>query len=355
MMRKILALITLMGLLAFAPASMAGGAAGTGYLLGPGDALRISVFQNPDLSLETRVAEDGTISFPLIGIVKVGGLSLNAAEQLIATKLKTGKFVKQPQVNIALTEVRGSQIGVLGLVGKPGRYPLEASSARLSDIIAQAGGVVPEAGGGTAVVTGNRDGKPFRQEVDLVALFSDESGQTNMKLKNGDVVYVTPGNQVSVLGMVNKPGRFPIENSKMYLTDVLTLAGGLTSGATDVAILSGTRDGKPFRKEVDLAAIYLNGTPDANVLVAAGDEVYVHRAPVFYIYGEAQKPGAYRIERNMTVIQALAQGGGPTSRGTQRGLKLVRKTPDGGTKELSPKMTDLVQPDDVLYVRESLF
>ena len=136
---------------------------------------------------------------------------------------------------------------------------------------------------------------------------------------------------------------------------VLTLAGGLTSGASDVAILSGQRDGKPFRKEVDLAAIYLNGTPDANVLVAAGDEVYVHRAPVFYIYGEAQKPGAYRIERNMTVIQALAQGGGPTNRGTERGLKLVRKTPDGGTKELSPKMTDLVQPDDVIYVRESLF
>ena len=137
--------------------------------------------------------------------------------------------------------------------------------------------------------------------------------------------------------------------------DVLTLAGGLSSGASDVAILSGQREGKPFRKEVDLAAIYLNGTPDANVLVAAGDEVYVHRAPVFYIYGEAQKPGAYRIERNMTVIQALAQGGGPTNRGTERGLKLVRKTPDGGTKELSPKMTDLIQPDDVLYVRESLF
>jgi polysaccharide export outer membrane protein len=374
MIRKILALIALMGLLAFAPASMAAdknagkaldkpadkavaaaNAASPGYLLGAGDALRISVFQNPDLSLETRVAEDGTISFPLIGIVKVGGLSLNAAEKAIADKLKNGKFVKQPQVNIALTEVRGSQIGVLGLVGKPGRYPLEASSARLTDIIAQAGGVVPEAGGGTAVVTGNRDGKPFRQEVDLVGLFSDESGQANMKLKNGDVVYVTPGNQVSVLGMVNKPGRFPIENSKMYITDVLTLAGGLTSGATDIAILSGQRDGKPFRKEVDLAAIYLNGTPDANVLVAAGDEVYVHRAPVFYIYGEAQKPGAYRIERNMTVIQALAQGGGPTNRGTERGLKLVRKTPDGGTKELSPKMTDLVQPDDVIYVRESLF
>jgi polysaccharide export outer membrane protein len=353
--KKIFALFALMGMLAFAPATMAADTPTGGYLIGPGDALRISVFQNPDLSLETRVAEDGTISFPLIGVVKVGGLQPGAAEKLIADKLKNGKFVKQPQVNIALTEVRGSQIAVMGLVNKPGRFPLEASSARLADIIAQAGGVVPEAGGGTAVVTGSREGKTFRQEVDLVTLFSDQTGKTNFMLKNGDVVYVTPGNQVSVLGMVNKPGRFPIENSKMYLTDVLTLAGGLSSGASDVAILSGQRDGKPFRKEVDLAAIYLNASPDSNVIVAAGDEVYVHRAPVFYIYGEAQKPGAYRIERNMTVIQALAQGGGPTARGTERGLKLLRRTADGGNQEIRPKMTDLIQPDDVLYVRESLF
>jgi polysaccharide export outer membrane protein len=353
--KKIFALLTTLAMLSFATASLAAEKTAGEYQLGPGDALRITVFQNPDLTLETRVAEDGTISFPLIGTVKVGGLSPSNAEKLIADKLKTGKFVKQPQVNIALTEVRGSQIAVLGLVGKPGRFPLEASSARLSDIIAQAGGVVPEAGGGTAVLTGSRDGKPFRQEVDLATLFSDQTGKSNVALKNGDVVYVTPGNQVSVLGLVNKPGRFPLENSKMYLTDVLTLAGGLASGASDTAIISGQRDGQPFRKEVDLAAIYLSAKPEANVIVAAGDEIYVHRAPVFYIYGEAQKPGAYRIERNMTVIQALAQGGGPTARGTERNLKLLRRNATGGNEELRPKMTDLIQPDDVIYVRESLF
>lgn len=355
MIKKIFALITTLAMLSFATASLAAEKAPGEYQLGPGDALRITVFQNPDLTLETRVAEDGTISFPLIGTVKVGGLSPAAAEKLIADKLKNGKFVKQPQVNIALTEVRGSQVAVLGLVNKPGRFPLEVSSTRLSDMLALAGGVVPEAGGGTAVLTGSRDGKQIRQEVDIATLFSDESGKQNLTLKNGDVIYVTPGNQVSVLGLVNKPGRFPIENSKMYLTDVLTLAGGLSSGASDVAIVSGTRDGQPFRKEVDLAAIYLNAKPEDNVVIAAGDEVYVHRAPVFYIYGEAQKPGAYRIERNMTVIQALAQGGGPTARGTERNIKLLRRTPNGGSEELRPKMTDLVRPDDVIYVRESLF
>ena len=345
----------MIGMLAFTTASLAAEATTGGYLLGPGDAIRVNVFQNPDLSLETRVAENGTISFPLIGTVKVGGLTLSAAEKLIAQKLQSGNFVKKPQVNISLTEVRGSQVAVLGLVNKPGRFPLEVSNTRLSDMLALAGGVTPEAGGGTAVVTGTRDGKQIRKEVDIATLFGDETGQKDVTLKNGDVIYVTTGNQVSVLGLVNKPGRFPLENSKMYLTDVLTLAGGLASGASDIAILSGQRDGQPFRKEVDLAAIYLSGKPEDNVIVAAGDEVYVHRAPVFYIYGEAQKPGAYRIERNMTVIQALAQGGGPTARGTERNIKLLRRNAKGENEELRPKMTDLIKPDDVIYVQESLF
>lgn len=256
-----------MGMLMFAPASMAQDK--VDYQLGAGDAIRITVFQNPDLALETRVSESGGITFPLIGPVQVGGLSTSAAEQLIAQKLKSGNFVKKPQVNITLQEVRGSQVAVLGLVNKPGRYPLE--------------------------------------------------------------------------------------NRTMRVSEVLTLAGGVAAGASDVAIVSGKRDDKPFRKEVDIAAIFLNGKNEDDIVVAAGDEIYVHRAPVFYIYGEAQKPGAYRVERNMTVIQALAQGGGPTARGTERNIKLLRRNANGGNEELSPRMTDLIRPDDVLYVRESLF
>jgi polysaccharide export outer membrane protein len=88
--------------------------------------------------------------------------------------------------------------------------------------------------------------------------------------------------------------------------------------------------------------------------MAPGDVVYVHRAPVFYVYGEAQRPGSFRLERNMTFMQALVTAGGPTSRGTERRLRLHRQT-DGAVKEQTPDLNDLVQPDDVIYVRESLF
>ncbi len=76
---------------------------------------------------------------------------------------------------------------------------------------------------------------------------------------------------------------------------------------------------------------------------------------MFYIYGEAQRPGPYRIERGMTVVQALAQGGGPTPRGSPDRLRLVRKLPGGEVVQSDPRMTDRVQSGDVLFVHESLF
>ena len=98
------------------------------YLLGPGDTIRILVFQNPDLTLETRVSESGTISYPLLGTVKLGGLTVASAEQIIAGALKKGGFIKQPQVNILLVVSRGNQVSVLGLVDRPGRFPWRPST-----------------------------------------------------------------------------------------------------------------------------------------------------------------------------------------------------------------------------------
>ena len=239
------------------------------YPLGGGDDIRVLVFQNPDLTTEARVSENGMITFPLIGAVELGGLSISAAEKKIATALKEGGFVQKPQVNIVLVLVRGNQVSVLGQVTRPGRFPLETFNTRVSDMLAAAGGATP----------------------------------------TGD----------------------------------------------DVAILTGLRNGKPFRKEIDIPALYLGEKLDNDIVVAGGDSIYVHRAPIFYIYGEAQRPGPYRIERGMTVMQALAQGGGPTPRGSERRLRLNRKNAAGVIETLSPEMTDPVKPNDVIYVRESIF
>ncbi len=325
------------------------------YRLATSDLIKITVFQNPDLTIETRVSESGTISYPLIGQVNIGGLSTSEAEKLIADQLRNGNFVKKPQVNIALVEIRGSQVAVLGMVNKPGRFALEGATTKLSDLIAMAGGVAPGGGTGSAVITGNREGKPFRTEADIASLYLQDSAQQDLVIHRGDVIYVASGSMVSVLGEVNKAGRFPLENLNMRLSQVLALAGGVTAAASDAAIVTGIRNGAAYYREVDVPSIFLTANSENDILILPGDEIYIHKAPVFYIYGEAQKPGSYRVERNMTVIQALAQGGGPTARGTQRNIKVLRKKTDGAVAELSPKLTDPIQPDDVIYVRESLF
>ncbi|MEO7336889.1 MAG: polysaccharide biosynthesis/export family protein, partial [Caldimonas sp.] len=120
-------------------------------VLGVGDALRITVYQNPDLTLESiRVNENGQINFPLIGNVAIGGLTVPAAEQKIAKMLRDGGFVLRPQVTIQVATIRSSVISILGQVGKPGRYPIETVGAKASEMIAAAGGVVP---GGADVIT----------------------------------------------------------------------------------------------------------------------------------------------------------------------------------------------------------
>lgn len=239
------------------------------YRLGAGDGIRITVFQNADLTLETRVSGDGTITYPLIGSVKLGGLTIARAEMAIANALRSGGFIKRPQVSILVTQIRSHQVSVLGEVGHPGRFPLETFDARVSALIA--------------------------------------------------------------------------------------MAGGITPAGADVVILTGERNGKRFRKEIDIPALFLEPESKDDVVVSGGDVIFVPRAPVFYIYGEVQRSGSYRVERGMTVRQALVQGGGLTPRGTEKGLRIYRRDSIGKVRTLVPKLDDPVRPQDVLRVGESLF
>jgi polysaccharide export outer membrane protein len=237
--------------------------------LGVGDNIRVTVFQNPDLTTETRISEKGTILFPMIGEVAVSGHTPSGAANVIADRLKRGRFLNNPQVTVSLTQLRSRQVSVLGQVVKPGRYPLDDTSAKLTDLLALAGGVGPLGDDTISVVL--------------------------------------------------------------------------------------TRNGRQSRLEVDVARMYRTGDLSSNIELQNGDTIFVQRAPVFYIYGEVQKAGAYRLEPNMSVMHALSVGGGLTPRGTERGLKLHRRLPDGSVEKLDAKLTDTLQADDVIYVRESLF
>ena len=239
------------------------------YRLGAGDVIRISVYQMPDLALEARLSEAGVISYPLLGSVQIGGLSVPQAEKKIADGLRDGNFVKQPQVSILVTQVRG--------------------------------------------------------------------------------------NQASVLGQVNRPGRYPLESAGLRLTELLAAAGGVAASGADAVTLVGTRGGQPFRRAIDLPSLFRTDGGGEDPVIQNGDAVYVERAPLVYIYGEVQRPGSMRLERGMTLLQVLAAGGGLTQRGTDKGIRVHRRDAQGQIQVLNPGMDDRVHDGDVVYVRESLF
>ena len=236
--------------------------------LGAGDVVKVTVYGSPDLALETRISEAGSLTFPLLGEVKVGGLAVAAAEKKISGLLESGGFLRKAQVNILVTLLQSQQVSVLGLVNRPGRYPLE---------------------------------------------------------------------------------------SKRGLLDMLALAGGISVEGADSVTLIRKRDGKASREVVDVVDMVRSGDLQRDFALSGGDIVYVERSPRFYIYGEVQRPGPFRLERAMTVIQALSTGGGLTPRGTERGIRIKRRGADGVLQTLDAKHDDLVQTDDVIYVKESLF
>src|SRR5919108_3861126 len=129
----------LVGLATMVLAAAAG--AQSGDKLGIGDAVHITVFQQPDLTTEARIAEKGTVTMPLIGEVKIAGLTASEAGAQIASELKRGKYLNNPQVAVSLTTLRSRQVSVLGLIARPGRYALDDTSAKLADVIAAAGGL----------------------------------------------------------------------------------------------------------------------------------------------------------------------------------------------------------------------
>jgi polysaccharide biosynthesis/export protein len=162
------------------------------------------------------------------------------------------------------------------------------------------------------------------------------------------------GQQISVLGRINRPGKHSLEKISR-VTDALALAGGLAIDGADTITLVRTRDGKTEYRDIDVIALFKPGGEASNELVQDGDIINVARQPMFYIYGEVQRPGAFRLEQNMSVVQALSLGGGITPRGTQKGIQILRRDASGEMQQLEIKPSDLVKKDDVIYVKESLF
>lgn len=321
------------------------------YVLGAGDFVRISVYGSPDLLTEARISAAGTITFPLLGEVTLGGLSPKLSESKLAELLEKGGFVKKAQVNLIVLQYQSQFVSVLGDVFKPGKVALDRPS-KLSDVLAMAGGATPN---GSDIVTLIRTqaGKTTKTDYDLRDLIAKADAAHNPQVMGDDIVYVN-AREVSVLGQVNRPGKYSVTSGVRTVLDFLSQAGGVAGNGADSIIVMTKRKGQLEKLELDVDQLYRAGELANNIELANGDSIYVPRAPMFYIYGEVQRPGAFRLERNMNVAQALSTGGGLSARGTERGIK-IKRTIKGELETLDAKAGDVLQANDIVFVGESLF
>lgn len=248
------------------------------YAVGPADVLGVKVFQEDGLTANYNVDSDGTITFPFLGRVPVGGKTLRDIEAHITKALSDG-WVRSPQVSVEIAQYRSRAIFILGEVRQPGKYSIEGPMTLL-EVIAKAGSLTPAAG-----------------DTIIVQRYKD----------------------------------------------------GLAAAVSDAPMLPGDdRGAEVMRFSADDLQ---EGRLNANILLQDSDTIVVPAAERFYVTGFVRTPGSFVLEPNMTVRQAIAVAGGLTERGSDRGIKIIRKV-RGKEVEVSVDLSDIVQPNDTIRVRQ---
>lgn len=235
------------------------------YLLGPGDTLKVTVFDEPGLTNSFRIDADGSFSYPLLDRVKAGGRTTGEIKDEIQKRLAEG-FVQRPQVTVEIEQFRPRQVSVVGMVRSPGRLTL-VGQMTLLEALAQAGYVTADAGTEIHVLHENK---------------------------------LNPGSATTTI--------------------------------------------------VQLADLQAN-RPDANIVLRENDLINVLRAEKFTVSGQVRNPGQFVWERNMTVRVALALAGGPTDKGSTRGIRVHRDV-KGKRAQLDIDMDDPVLPGDIIEFRQ---
>ncbi len=246
------------------------------YRIGPGDLLEIKVFELDQLNQTVRVSEDGSISLPLLGSVRVEGLTQGETETRLATLLQE-KWVKNPQVSVFIKEYKSKQVAVIGAVQKPGNYELIGRKTLLQ-VVSMAGGFTDKTTNQLFVLRDGTNGDGDSIAIDLKDLLVNGNKELNIPIEPNDVVNVPIDREIRVfvMGRVTRPGeqRFKI-SERTTLLQAIAAAGGTAEGAREGGVTITRKDakGKERKIKVDLNDIIRGKKPD--IPLEEGDVVYV--------------------------------------------------------------------------------
>lgn len=271
------------------------GSGDASYRIGPGDSIKISVFDVPELNVEVPVRQTGQIELPLVGIMQVVGKS--ESELLNDLTRKLGVFVRNPQVALSVSSYGSQKVAVVGAVSKPGSYPLRKSSNSILELLAEAGGVSEKSGSHILLVPGELSGIGETSDAEARARFA-LTGTTTLNTKSGieipidkvlgtgggipveipmrpgDMVVIPEAGKVMLEGEIEKPGPYEVSR-QMTLLGALASAGGITYSADveEVELIRDVGESEPLRFILDLKQIAYGAQTD--IRIRSGDVIKV--------------------------------------------------------------------------------
>jgi polysaccharide export outer membrane protein len=257
------------------------------YSVGGYDVLNITVYEEGDLSRNAvRVSADGYISFPLIGRVKVDGLTTSEIEKLISLRLAEEQYLLDAHVSIMVTGYNSKRFLVLGAVNNPGSYSLQARE-RVLDAISRVGGIrrsrdsyYEQAGKKAMVIrTENPDTEQERKIVinlDLEGLLKGIDQISNIFLAEKDVLFIPTAEYFYIIGQVRKPGSYPLTDKEITLVEAISIAGGFTPiAARNRTRIIRVENGVEKIIEVKVDAITDAGKKIQDVIIQPDDVIVV--------------------------------------------------------------------------------
>jgi polysaccharide biosynthesis/export protein len=243
--------------------------AATDYVVGAQDMLTITNYDQADLSGKFTVETDGTFTYPLIGRVKAGGLTLRQIEAQVKSQLKDEDFFNNPQITVSIEQYKSQKIFVVGEVRTPGPYPL-SGDMNLVEALARAGSTLPTASGEVVIVhpasghasgpvLPNQEGADNVVRIDIKELQNGSLSQ-NAALRDGDTIFVPRAESVYVFGQVKNPGAYALQQKDTTVLQALSLAGGVTDrGSTGRIKIARIVNGEKRELKVKLSDVVKPG------------------------------------------------------------------------------------------------
>jgi len=278
---------------------------GGDYIIGPGDSLRIDLWGSVQARYDATVDRNGEISLPKVGTVKVWGISYAQAKDVINKAIS--RYFKGYELNVTLGRLRTIQVFVVGEVESPGTYSV-SSLATVINALSQAGG--PSLNGSLRTIRLLRGGKVV-QEIDLYDMLLGGDRSKDLRLENGDTIFVPViGSVAAVAGEVKRPGIYEL-NGTTNLVQILQLAGGIAASG-DTGRL------QVERIEGNSARIVLDYEPKAGQMEETLAKVTIHDRDMIKVFpvfkalrhvvglkGNVARPGEYQYKDGMRVTDII--------------------------------------------------